>query len=171
MMISDISTRESSVHSRETGLGPWDFQNKHKHQICVLAINGGRVFLLICRCGPHLHWAPHIEGKRDPRKAARWRWRQVEQQPLTHSAHNTQHKYHMWVNSILALVTLARFLFPWSLVWWVTLSWPFTNTFHTPLRNRSGNRTLTEISTLSAKEVKFLILSTSTSTPRSPHLK
>lgn len=104
---------------------------------------------VFCRCGPHLHWAPHIEVKWHPRTVARRWWRQL---PLRHQqsrfgAYSTLQEYHMWVkhphkhtcihiHTSGHTRTLERpvrlFFHYWSLVWWVTLSWPLTNTFAHP---------------------------------------
>lgn len=104
---------------------------------------------VFCRCGPHLHWAPHIEVKWHPGTVARrWWWQlQLRHQPSRFGAYSTLQEYHMWVkhphkhtcihiHTSGHTRTLERpvrlFFHYWSLVWWVTLSWPLTNTFAHP---------------------------------------
>lgn len=116
---------------------------------------------MIFRCGPHLHWAPHIEDKRHPRKVTEWPRREVEQHPLAHGAHDTQKEYHMWVNGAFTRIrTQSNGRRAWrefcfhdrSFVWWLSLSWPSTHP------GEMGQVILyTQISTLSAESVKFVI--------------
>lgn len=111
--------------------------------------------LVLFRCGPHLHWAPHIEDKRHPRKVTEWPRRKVEQHPLAHGAHDTQQEYHMWVNSTFTRIrTQSNAQRAWrefyfhdqSSVRWVSLSWPSTHP------EEMGQVILyAQVSTLSAK--------------------